>query len=320
MRFVLFAALFLSAAVGSQAQTFDTPVEYLNFFNQEFAQLQDMQIEYSSVRAHLGSDIAEQKRQELLNRAQTTYDRIKGLQAYPNDKGIQANALKVVDVMLLIGNKDYHSQAMAKTGCDDCFPTILLEDQLVDKEVSTLSKAMSNTVKSIEQFAKAEDIELSDDGDNHETLLGKINRINGYLQEINMATLEVQYADAAIVEALNQKDLALANKNVKALSKAAANAARRLKQLDRIKEDATAIYQAERLIEYYQKASKELYPKMLSAFDKKGNVINNKVDLYNKTIATLNRNIQTITQKYMEAKHNLQQRHIPKPKAKVIRS
>ena len=172
----------------------------------------------------------------------------------------------------------------------------------------------------MEQFAKDEDITIADDGDDHETLLGKISRINDYLNEINLATLEVQYADAAIVAALNQKDLDLAQKQVKALLKASNNARHRLQQIDRIKEDATVIYQAERLVDFYKKAAQDLYPKMLSAFDKKGNIINDKVDLYNNTIAELGKNIGTITNKYMNAKLNLQQRHIPKPKAKVART
>lgn len=320
MRLFWSLILTLCCTLGSQAQSNSSAVDYLNTFSQEFAQLQDMQIEYSSFRAHLGSDIAEKKRQALLARAQETQNRFQNLSPYSNDKGIRKNALKVVDEMLRLGNTDYEAQAAAKTKCQECFATILLQDELVDKNAQQIGKAMSAMVKSMEQFAKDNDITISDEGDDHETLLSKIGRINNYLNEINLATLEVQYADATIVEALNQKDLALAQKQVKALLKAANNASRRLKQLERIREDASAIYQAERLVDYYKRAAQDLYPKMLSAFDKKGNIINNKVDLYNKTIADLSKNIGTITNKYMNAKLQLQQKHIPKPKAKVART
>lgn len=318
MRFLWLSMLFVAASFTAQAQ--ENPVAYIELFNQEFAQLQDLQIEYSSFVAHLGSEVAEQKRLALLERVKTTHDRFQNLEAYPKDQGMKSNTLKVLDIMLKMGNTDYLAEAEAKTGCSDCFEAILLQNQLIDKEAENLSKAMLDIQKSVTAFAKKQEVELLDDGDDHETLLGKIGRINNYLQEINLATLEVQYADAAIIAALNNKDLDQAKKNVKDLSKAASNASRRLKQLDRIKEDATAIYQAERLVDYYAKAAKDLYPDMLSAFDRKGNVINDKVDLYNKTIATLNNNIQTITSKYMDAKLQLQQRHIPKPKAKVART
>lgn len=320
MRLLYTLTLLLLSTFVSQAQIANTAVDYLNAFNQEFAELQDMQIEYSSFKAHLGSEVAEQKRQALLTRAQATKTRFESITPYNNDKGIQKNALKVVDEMLQLGNTDYEAQAVAKTKCQECFATVLLQSELIDKSAQQLSKAMSNMIKSMEQFAKDNDITIADEGDDHETLLGKIGRINNYLSDMNLATLEVQYADAAIIEALNNKDIPLAQKQVKALLKAANNASRRLKQLDRIKEDATAIYQAERLVDYYKKAAQDLYPNMLTAFDKKGNINNNKVDLYNKTIATLSKNINTITNKYMNAKLNLQQRHIPKPKAKVART
>lgn len=320
MRLFYSLTLFLLVTLQSQAQPSNPAVDYLNVFNQEFAQLQDMQIEYSSFRAHLGSEVAEQKRLAMLARAQETKTRFESITPYNNDKGIQKNALKAVDELLKLGNTDYEAQAVAKTNCEDCFDAVLLQSELVDKSALQLSKAMSNMVKSMEQFAKDNEITISDEGDDHETLIAKIGRINNYLSEMNLATLEVQYADAAIVEALNKKDIPLAQKEVKNLLKAANNASRRIKQLDRINEDASAIYQAERLVDYYKKAAQDLYPDMLSAFDKKGNIINNKVDLYNKTIATLSKNIQTITNKYMNAKLNLQQKHIPKPKAKVART
>lgn len=93
--------------------------------------------------------------------------------------------------------------------------------------------------------------------------------------------------------------------------KAANNASKRLKKIERIKEDATAIGQAEKLVDFYKDASKKLYPDMVSAFDKKGNVINEKVDLYNKSIQKLAKSTGTLTMKYETAKLNLQQRHIP---------
>lgn len=320
MRFLLTLTSCFFFISFSNAQGFGSPVEYIEYFNKEFTLMQEMQIEYSSFLAHTGSDEAETKRQSLLASSQKIHDRFANLKAYENDKGIKSNAVKVLDIMLVLGNNNYTAAATEKAGCGDCFQAILLETELVDKDVDKLGKAMNTMVKSIEDFAKANEIEMRDDGDSHETLLGKINRINNYLQELNLATLEVQYADAAIVNALNQKNPNKAKEEVKNMVKAANNASKRLKKMERIKEDATAYGQAERLVDFYKDASKKLYPDMVSAFDKKGNVINEKVNLYNKSIQKLNNTVGALTVKYETAKLNLQQRHIPKPKEKVIRS
>jgi hypothetical protein len=321
MRFLLLLSLssFFSISF-TNAQGFDSPLAYIEYFNQEFALMQEMQIEYSSVLAHTGTEAAETKRVSLLASSQKIHDRFSNLKAFDDDKNIKSNAVKVLDIMLMLGNKNYTASAQEKANCLDCFEAVLIETELVDKDVEKLGKSMSTMVKSIEEFAKANDIQMTDDGDSHETLLGKINRINNYLQELNLATLEVQYADAAIVKALNEKNPSKAKEEVKNMVKAANNASKRLKKVERIKEDATAFGQAERLVDFYKDASKKLYPDMVSAFDKKGNVLNEKVDLYNKSIQKLTNSVGTLTQKYENAKLNLQQRHIPKPKGKVIRS
>ncbi len=321
MRFLLtINCLFFLSISLINAQGFGSPVEYIEYFNKEFALMQEMQIEYSSFLAHTGSAEAEAKRQSLLASSQKIHDRFASLKAFEDDKGIKSNAVKVLDIMLLLGNNNYTVTAIDKAGCLDCFEAVLIETELIDKDVDKLGKAMSSMVKSIEEFAKANNIQMTDEGDNHETLLAKINRINNYLQELNLATLEVQYADAAIVKALNEKNPSKAKDEVKNMVKAANNASKRLKKIERIKEDATAIGQAEKLVDFYKDASKKLYPDMVSAFDKKGNVINEKVDLYNKSIQKLAKSTGTLTMKYETAKLNLQQRHIPKPKEKVIRS
>lgn len=321
MRLLLSLSLFSFLSISfTNAQGFGSAVEYIEYFNKEFTLMQEMQIEYSSVLAHTGTAAAEAKRQSLLASSQKIHDRFSNLKAFENDKGIKANAVKVLDIMLMLGNKNYTSSAQEKAACLDCFAAVLVETELVDKDVDKMGKSMSDMVKSIAEFAKANEIQMTDDGDSHETLLGKINRINNYLQELNLATLEVQYADAAIVKALNEKNPSKAKDEVKNMVKASNNASKRLKKVERIKEDATAFGQAERLVDFYKDASKKLYPDMVSAFDKKGNVINEKVDLYNKSIQKLTNSVGTLTAKYENAKLNLQQRHIPKPKGKVIRS
>lgn len=321
MRFLLLlSSLSFFSLSFTNAQSFGSPVEYIEYFNKEFTLMQEMQIEYSSFLAHTGTEAAEAKRQNLLASSQKIHDRFSNLKAFDNDNDIKSNAVKVLDIMLMLGNNNYTATAKEKAGCLDCFEAILIETELVDKDVEKLGKSMDVMVKSIEGFAKANEIQMTDDGDSHETLLGKINRINNYLQELNLATLEVQYADAAIVNALNEKNPSKAKEEVKNMVKASNNASKRLKKIERIKEDATAIGQAEKLVDFYKDASKKLYPDMVSAFDKKGNVINEKVDLYNKSIQKLTQSAGTLTMKYETAKLNLQQRHIPKPKEKVIRS
>ena len=320
MRFLFTLLVACSFSSFAQAQSFSSPLEYIEYFNQEFRHMQELQIEYSSFLVHTRSDVAEAKRQALLASTQKTHNRFAHLKAYENDKGIKENATKALDQMLEIGNKDYAKLSFDKAGCIDCFASVLAETELTDKDTDKLGKTMKAMIKSIEDFAKANNIRMEDANANHESLLGKINRINGYIRELDLATLEVQYADEAIVKALNDKNPSKAKEEIKNMVKAATNANKRLKKVERIKEDATAFGQAERLVAFFKDAAKELYPDMVSAFDKKGNILNDKVKLYNKTIEKLSRGGNNANVKYQTAKANLQLRHIPKPGEQETRS
>ncbi len=321
MRILIATFLLINFTIIGQAQKgFSSAVEYIEYFNGEFALMQELQIEYSSFVVYTESDVAESKRQDLLAATKKIHDRFANLSTYEDDKGVKANAVKITEIMLEIGNKNYNSLASEKAGCTECFASILTQTELTEKDVEQLGKNMDGLIKSIEDFAKANDIDMIDDGNSHESLLGKINRINNYIQELDLATLEVQYADNDIVNALNEKDVPKAKEGIKNMIKAANNANKRLKKIERIKEDATALGQAQKLVDYYKDAAKQLYPDMVSAYDKKGNIINEKVDLYNKCIQQLSKSVGSYTQKYQQAKFNLQQRHIPKPKEKISRS
>lgn len=313
-----FVCLFLIQT--SFAQGFSSPLEYLEYFNQEFMQLQELQIEYSSLLVHSQSDIAEQKRQDLLAATQKLQHRFTNLKAYEDDKGIKSNAAEVTEIMLQLGTKDYQATADQNANCSDCFAAVLEQTVLTGKDIDALNKSMSDLVKRIEQFAKANEIKLEDNGDNHETLLGKIGRINSYIQELDLAVLEVQYANGDLVEAFNANDIDAAKAASKAMNKAAANANKRLKKIERIPEDASTLGFAQKMVDFYKDAPKDIYADLLSAFDNKGQIINKKVKLFNKSMERLNKTMYDYDVKYQTAKLNLQQRHIPKPKEKVIRS
>jgi len=316
----LFITLLLLYFNTANAQSFEAPIDYIDYFNEQFVHIQDLQVEYSSYLVHTRSDVAEIKRQKLLKITKSTLEEFKNLQPYGNDKGLKANAIKALESMVKIGNTNYSALASEKEGCLDCFESVITENDLTDKDSKKLGKHIKAMIKSYENYAKDNDIELREETNSHESLLAKINRINEYIRQLDLATLEVQYADIDIVNALNAKDISTAKSAVKDMKQAAKSASKRLKQLEGIPEDAQTVRQAQRLVEFYEKASKKIYPDMVNAFDKKGKIINDRVDDYNKAIQQLaNANAYNI--KYQNAKLELQAKHIPKPKGgKVSRT
>ncbi|MCP4437352.1 MAG: hypothetical protein GY810_00095 [Aureispira sp.] len=313
-KYILTPLLFLVfSSLGLQAQTFNEPVDYIRFFNKEFVNMQQLQVEYSSYLVHSRTEVADQKRAQLdllITQIQRKFSKVT---AFEEDHGIKESAVKTLSLMKASIERDYLTVAAGETGCTECFETVEKESQLSDKDSDEVGKAMKSMQDNIKKFAKTHEIDLVYDENEFNKTIVKINKINTYVRDIDLATLQVQYADGDIIKALNEKDIEGAKAALKKLGQAVNEASKRLKKVEDIKEDATCYSQAERLIEFYKGAHKEIYPQILSAFKKDGSVINEKVDTYNKYINKLNNGGNNAINKYYQAKNNLLQRNIPKP-------
>lgn len=303
----------LLVATPQFAQTFNTPLEYIQFFNEELVTMQRLQVEYASLLVHEDENIAEQTRQELQKSITTALNKFGGVVPHPDDKGLKQSAVDVLKTLERMSSQNHDADIQSKVGCLECFPAIEMEYQLSEKDGAEVGKSMKTMQTHIEQFAKDHDITLKEGSNSYNTVIERINRVTTYSQAVNLAVLQVQYADDAIIAAINEQRIDDARAGVKTLTKEADEAMKRLKKIAAIPEDKTCFSQAENYIAFYQKAAKEVYPELLSAFDKSGQVINDKVDAYNKNIEVLNTNGNNTLTRYWEAKDNLLKRAIPRP-------
>lgn len=311
MRCLLILLLSCPALVGSQAQTLETPFEYVNFFDKEFIQLQDLQIKYSSLHAYKGESEAEQMRPAIVAQTERMLQRLQGVTPHPDDPGAQASALKTAGLLLAKGKKNYRAAGVQRAGCDDCFAALLEQVALIRKDEQAISEAMTTTIQHLEAFAADHNIRVTTENNERTLVLRRINRLNNYLQEVNLAVSEVQYANNAVTKVLNKRQKEQGQLAAKALVEASANAVQRLSALARIQDDAPFFAATRRLIDAYRKAGQYLYPSMFDAFEDDGSIPNDKVDSYNNSIEALNKNITALHQDLSNAQQVLEQQHVP---------
>lgn len=303
----------LFAGFSLSAQTFNTPVEYIQFFNEEFVNMQQLQVEYASLLIHEDEALAEETRLKLQQSVDAALNKFGGVTPHPDDKGLKQSAVDVLKTLERISDNNHKEAIAAKVGCTDCFEAIEMEYQLGEKDGAEVHKSMENMRAQIAKFAKDHNITLKEGNNSYNSVIERINRVTSYSQAVNLGVLQVQYADDLVISAINEKRLDDAKTAVKALAQATNEATARLKKIQPIAEDKTCITQAENYILFYQKAAKEHYPDMLSAFDKNGEVINEKVDVYNKNIDLINTQGNGALDRYLQAKDALLKRAIPKP-------
>lgn len=302
----------LFLAIGSQAQTFDTPLEYLNFLNKEFVVLQDLQIAHQTAMAYQDETAAEQQRQQVLKQANLIHARLKNVTPSPNDHDILKSYQRALVILRNMGQKDYEQLAIQKTGCTDCFPTMLQQVQLLQQDDAALQAKVDELRKTMRIFASENNIRLSINNTRN-NLIDRMNQLNAYLQVYNLAVSEVQYANDVVVDALNARDIDAGQAAAAALLKASENAVKRLSTTSRLDNDGAYFTATRQLIDAYRKAGQYLYPTMLKRFDTEGNLPNDQVEAYNKNIEVLNTNLQNLTNTFFEAEQTLHQRTIPVP-------
>lgn len=309
---LFWSLLLVFVALESQAQTFDQPLDYLNFLNQEFVALQELQIAQQVAMIYKGETAAEQERQRLLKQANAIHQRLQRITPYTNDHGMLQEARRAIVILRTIGQKNYEQQAAQKAGCTDCFATMLKQVELIQNDEAALETTISTMIDNMRDFAADHNIRFSTEDNPNNALLHRIQRLNNYLQTYNLAISETQYANNAVIDALNTRDIDAGKAATAALLQASANAVQRLSKTGgRLTGDSAYFTAARKLIDAYRKAAQYIYPKMFEAFDPEGHLPNDQVDAYNKNIQVLNTNLQTLTNDFFAAEQTLRQQQIP---------
>jgi len=314
VRYLSVTLAFMLMASGSiSAQKFETPIEYVQFFNQEFANMQYLQMQYTSLVVHEDPETAEQISEQLDQMVLDALNKFGGVHQHPEDKGLKASAVQVLKTMQASSDKDTDQEIMDAVGCLDCFEAEVKRYELLLHDEAEIQEAMDNMNEQITIFAEANGIQMLDEESEGDYTVEVISRVMDYIQQIDLVVLEMQYAEDDIIDALNEQDIDNAKELNKELGKAINNAQKRMNKIETIKEDKTMWAQVERLIEFYKEANKTYFPEMLSAFDKDGQIINDKVDAYNDNINLMNTEKTGKFSRYYQSKDDLLRRVVPQP-------
>jgi hypothetical protein len=307
---LLFFLMVLSLPLFAQDQV---ALEYIQQFNQEFVYMQKIQIDYSALLVHRREEIAARKRLELENLVGGSLAKFQDLKPHPKDKGLRSSVITSLELMQKLINKDYEEAIQKKVKCTDCFESLLAEYELSQADSRAIEKQLAKVQQEIARFAKDNNIKLRYAENEYNQVLAKINQVNDYAQELDLVLLQINYAENALIKALNKGDIPTAKKELKQFNLAFQAAQTRFKKIKRFKEDQKAYASIERYLAFYEQAYTKYYPEMLSAFDDKGQVINTKVETYNKNIEILSQGPK-LMQAFYEAKEEMLRTHVPQPK------
>ncbi len=286
--------------------------QFLESLNKEFSYLQELQVDYISNLVHRGTDLKE-KNAELQSAVASAIKTIEALPTPTNDKGLKKSSLETFKGMDDMTQKNHNEAVLKKAGCTGCFAAAEVEYNEMKAASDEVSKSFSKMQKKIEVFAKENEIKLVDSKNEFDIIIGKVNRINDYLQLIDLCVMQAYYAGEDVVKKFNEKNQKAAATAIKKLEKELGEAGKRLKGISGIQEDAICLKKAELLLAFYKQMAEEIYPDMLSAFDKKGEFTEAGANIFNKNIDKINRQLPPKRAAYDQSKAELLMKNVPKP-------
>jgi hypothetical protein len=286
--------------------------QFLESLNKEFSYLQELQVDYISNLVHRGTDMKD-KNTELQSAVASAIKAIEALPTPANDKGLKKSSLETFKGMDDMTQKNHNEAVLKKAGCTDCFAAAEVEYNEMKAASDEVSKSFSKMQKKIEVFAKENEIKLVDSKNEFDIIISKVNRINDYLQLIDLCVMQAYYAGEDVVKKFNEKNQKAAASAIKKLEKELGEAGKRLKGISGIQEDAICIKKAELLLAFYKQMAEEIYPDMLSAFDKKGEFTKAGANIFNKNIDKINRQLPPKRAAYDQSKAELLMKNVPKP-------
>lgn len=312
MKKLLSIVIFTLLAFTTQAQD-NEAVAYLDAFSNEFFKIQEMQVDFTSYLVHGRGAVVNTKRVELKEAVIAAVAKVEAIPPYANDKGLKKSALETFKSIEELTNKDYTAIVQQKAGCSECFAAMKIEFEVTEKASEEVNKALSKMHKSFDAFAKEHEIKIIDGENELAKILAKINRINDYLQQIDLAIAQCGFASDDAVKAFNTQDIKNADAAVKKMKKETTEAQKRFKSVAAIPDDAICIVKARLVMDFYQKMADEIYPDMLKAFDKKGNITESGAKVFNKNIEKINNQLPNKRAAYDQARVELMQKSVPPP-------
>lgn len=286
------------------AQTFKTPVEYMDFIFVKQREITENHMSYTSAVAHgKSARKVDKRRKELIN---SNLEAIKSIQTLPDWKGdvaLRDSAVSFLNTSYHILNEDYAKimdlEDVAEQSYDQMEAYIKVQDLASEK----WGEADKRLDEQVAIFAKKNNINLvageKTDLDKKVEMSGKVMK---YQREIYLIFFKCNNQERYLVEAIKKNDLNALEQNRSALEKYATENMAKLAKIKPFNADNSIVDACRKYIQFCLKEVKEYVPATQDFYTKKENfdklakVLEEKgknrnqadVDAYNKGVKDIN--------------------------------
>ncbi len=282
-----------------------SPVQYMEKINKEFAKISEETWDYTRAVAHnKKARQIESRRRDMLTANRNGLNKIKNMPAYKGDASYRDSTVRYLELSYAVLNNDYSKIVDMEEISEqsyDAMEAYMTAQEIANEKLDAASEVADRAQR---DFAEKNNINLIDNKDKTSQKLEKASEVFKFYNKIFLIFFKPYKQEAYLLDAQNKGDINAMKQNQESLSSLAKKAKEDLKGVQPYRSNTSLkascnevmdfyIYEADKkvplLVDFYLK--KENFDKLKTAMDKKGQgkATQQEVNDYNKAIAEFNK-------------------------------
>lgn len=337
---ILFALL-LTVSYHTNAQKFDTALEYLEFIGKEQEIVTKSTWKYTKAVAHSKSDRnINKKRKSLIKTVERSIAKIKKAQGFDGN-GYKNNVLRLMNLNESLLKQDYAKIVDMKAVAEqsyDLMEAYVLAQEMADEK---MAESQAEYETQFYDYAAKHKINIVESDNDLGKKMKVSNKVFKHTSSMHLAFFKVYINEVYLWKAINKKDVSGIQQNANALSETAKEGLELLKTQEAYKNDKSLILSTKAVFEFFIDEAENKIPQIseflilnddfitikntlektpekkrtkeqIDAYNGKIKEINDAGNNYNKLNESLNASRQKVLNKLEEAKAKFLSRHVPK--------
>ena len=285
-------------------QSFNSPVEYMNYMSDQYKSINKDTWDYTSAVAHgKSARKVDKKRKEVLKTLEKAKSSIKKIKGYNGDNALRDSVISYLSISYDVLNHDYAKIVDMEAISEQSFDAMEAYMMAQDKATERLSDAGKMLQIQQHAYARSHDITINSEMDEISRKLEAANEVFDYYREIYLIFFKSYKQEAYIIDAMGRNDVNSIEQNKNSLITFANEGLEKLKPIKGFKGDVTIKTTCKNMLLFYKKEAEEdvnvitdfyltneNFTKVKAAFDakKESKRTQADVDEFNKAVNDVN--------------------------------
>lgn len=308
---IIFCILVGQLNIGT-AQTFDNPIAYFDFFNQQHSAIVQENLNYLQVVVHSEDvELLIAKRLELLKLINQVEEQLNQLPDYDIDAGLKPTMQEVLLVYKTLYQEAYLEIEALKPQAQQSFElmqTYIDNQSMAEKQLADASHRFLEAQKA---FATANGIVLIEGQSSSET--EQLNELNNYQRALFLSSFRINKLNAAFLESMNTAKEESMNVCLDQLLVGCTEELEKVEGIAGFNQNVDYRNAVQKQVETIENMAKSDYPILIKGAVNSSALTAEEVDQYNGVITKINTTLNPLMEQINNSLQALLKANVPKP-------